>query len=196
MIITCAAHATQAIAAAERRAPISVRKATTSQAAQTGPVRHLPRHGDERTVRLDRVRDFVQVGRRAGEQHDRAQQADDRHHATVQVEHQRPCSAAAPPTRFTSSRQPPFAASSTPSILLAVHDHPVVGDQPVQRGVERARAQPDPAGRDLLDVEQDPVAVLGPGRERGQDEEGRLSERAVCHVIGGKRRQPAMLTIQ
>jgi hypothetical protein len=108
----------------------------------------------------------------------------------------RPCSATAPPTRFTSSRQPPFAASSTPSILLAVHDHPVVGDQPVQRGVERARAQPDPAGRDLLDVEQDPVAVLGPGRERGQDEEGRLSERAVCHVIGGKRRQPAMLTIQ
>src|SRR6202012_4898869 len=41
--------------------------------------------------------------------------------------------------------------------------------------------EPHPLIRDLLDIDDDPVAVLAAGGEGGEDEEGRLRDRALAH---------------
>jgi len=61
-------------------------------------------------------------------------------------------------------------------------DEPFVG-HPVQRGVQRARAEDDPALGEPLDLLEQGVPVLGRGGQRGEDQERRFLQRLVTHVF-------------
>jgi hypothetical protein len=66
--------------------------------------------------------------------------------------------------------------------LLPVHVDQPVAAQPVQDAVERAGQECHPALRDLPDLLDHRVPVLRTGRERGEDQVGRLPEWSFHHA--------------
>jgi len=80
-------------------------------------------------------------------------------------------------------REPVVATKPAVDDLLAIHlDEPVLA-KALKGGVQRAGAQLDPPVRDLLDVGDDPVAMLAASGQRGQDQEGRLVYRLLAHRL-------------
>src|SRR5205807_197654 len=69
---------------------------------------------------------------------------------------------------------PVVAAPPPVHDLLFVPGDQAIGLQPIQGRVQGARTEPDPAVGNPRHVGHDPVTVLGPRSQRGQDEERRL----------------------
>ena len=76
---------------------------------------------------------------------------------------------------------PVVAAQPPVHDFLFVAGDQAIGLQPVQGRVQGARTEPDPAVGDPRDIGHDPVTVLGPRGQRGQDEERRLLHGLLAH---------------
>src|SRR5262249_30922866 len=78
-------------------------------------------------------------------------------------------------------REPVIATQSTVHDLLAINGDQVVFAKSVERRVQSPGPEPNAPLRDLLDVVDDPVAVLAASSERGEDQERRLLHAPLAH---------------
>ena len=76
------------------------------------------------------------------------------------------------------------APTAQPTVhhLLPVGLDEALRGEPVQRGIQSARPELDPASGDAVDIGHDPVAVLRAIRQRREEEERRFLQRAVVHT--------------
>jgi hypothetical protein len=79
-------------------------------------------------------------------------------------------------------REPVIPAVAAAHNLVSIDADKLVGTQPVKHREKRARAQPDPAAREVPDPRHDPRAMLALGGERSHDQAGSLVHSTCRHT--------------